>query len=292
VTDDKDRFIEGLTAASFVGKYRGKPVRVLGASRDASSHRIVILLDASGSVIGSKGAWEAEGLLAADIVRSIASYNTFALIVFASEVEDKVDFGQGLAAVANKVGDLSPELDKIAKDQRKTALYDAILAGVAEFGQPRLGDIIYVITDGGDNKSRTTRSEAERALLASGVRLFAFLMVVGGFERGRTPEEEEGSQSLRQLVVRSGGAMGTVIGSNFELPRSLLRQNIEDAVRDAHSLYSVMQESYRIELQLPESVDKPRDWKFEVVDSGGKKDRHLQVMYPRLGPCGTQTKAN
>src|SRR2546422_193408 len=55
VTDDKGRFAEGLTAASFVGKCRGKPVRILGASRDVSSRRIVILLDTSGSMTEPRG---------------------------------------------------------------------------------------------------------------------------------------------------------------------------------------------------------------------------------------------
>ena len=162
-----------VSADSFRAKYHGHSVDILSVTSVAASRRIVLLLDATGSMQdGLK--WEAEQLLARDIVQGPPD-SSFALMIFGSDIEDKIGFAQGPVALAKKLNDLPSELQAIPKGERKTALYDAILAALNELTPPREGDTIYVITDGEDNRSTNKPSQVEPRLLAVGVRPFAFL---------------------------------------------------------------------------------------------------------------------
>jgi len=64
-------------------------------------------------------------------------------------------------------------------------------------------------------------------------------------------------------------------------------QEVHDAiVLKTRQLSQQMSEYYRLEIRLPLVVDKPRDWKLEVVDASGKVRRDVEVLYPRrLMPC-------
>ena len=64
--------------------------------------------------------------------------------------------------------------------------------------------------------------------------------------------------------------------------------NTRDAVLELalHRLYEQMCEFYRLDLKLPKRVDKPTEWKLEVVDENGRPNRRVEVHYPhRLMPC-------
>ena len=51
-------------------------------------------------------------------------------------------------------------------------------------------------------------------------------------------------------------------------------------------LYQQMGEFYRLDLRLPETVDKPTKWKLEVMEANGKPSRQVEVHYPQqLMPC-------
>jgi hypothetical protein len=47
-----------------------------------------------------------------------------------------------------------------------------------------------------------------------------------------------------------------------------------------------MGEFYRLDVRLPESVNKPTKWKLAVVDASGRPMRGVEVHYPQeLMPC-------
>ncbi len=108
-------------------------------------------------------------------------------------------------------------------------------------------------------------------MLAKGVRLFVLLILEPLASRGRTPEEIRGQQDMTSLAAHTGGAIRT-IPPGIQLP-------------DVRQLYQQMRRFYRLQIKLPEEVDKPRDWDLKVVDENGKNKRHLEASYPRLVPC-------
>jgi hypothetical protein len=41
-------------------------------------------------------------------------------------------------------------------------------------------------------------------------------------------------------------------------------------------------DAYRLELDFPRAVDKPREWKLEVVGPDGKKLPNCRLVYPHM----------
>lgn len=277
VLDQEGKRVE-VSADSFRGKYHRQPVDILSVASEAQPPRIVLLLDGSGSV-SSSGRWQAEQLLAADIIRSSPAGSSFALMVFTDQIRVNVRFAEGLAAVAWKLDELPSE------PRGKTAIYDSILAALDELSPPREGDVIYVITDGADNKSTNGPSQVELRLLNSGVRVFAYLLVSSLASRARTPEEAGGPHALEELVKHTGGAVSSFEYADYP-PHRLSDREAATIVASARLLYPLMQRAYRFKIAMPPDIDKPRDWTLEVME--GNKKSHLQVIYPRLSPCAAE----
>ena len=61
----------------------------------------------------------------------------------------------------------------------------------------------------------------------------------------------------------------------------------DEAIKLAlHRLYEQMGQFYRLDLRLQETVDKPTEWKLEVIDENGRPNRQVEAHYPhRLMPC-------
>lgn len=87
-----------------------------------------------------------------------------------------------------------------------TALWSAVGEAAKMFGTPSLGDTIYVISDGGDNRSRTHMRDVLQALTGSGIRLFATVLADPIGIRSRTPEELNGPGSIEEAVRTTGGS--------------------------------------------------------------------------------------
>jgi len=164
--------------------------------------------------------------------------------------------------------------------------------------------VIYIISDGEDNESTNKPATVERRLLASGVRLFVFLLVPAGvrrvepqFERnGLDPSREMGVRvrpepyrygpdALRDTAEHSGGMVSSFAGDLWW--QRLSKQELATILTAARLMYPVMERSYRLEIRIPPGADKPRDWSLAVME-GKKKKSLLQVLYPRLSPCPAQ----
>ena len=292
VTDPNGKIVAGLTAKEFSAQIHGRPVKILTASLDNSPRRIVLLLDASGSMISPEtGTWKSVLAAAKDLVENLPPEHTIALLVFARQVDWKIEFTKERTPILQRLDDLQAGPSAFAKGLRRTALWDAALEALGSFGTPRIGDTIYAISDAGENQSRANADKVKAELLAAGVRLFALVTSNDNHDmlRSRTLEEELGTVSLRQLAETAGGGLlrprttgvssGVVLLSPAQLRVAL------------DNLYSRMLQFYRLEIELPEPVDKMRDWKLEVLDplTGGKA--HLELAYPRkFLPCDADTR--
>src|SRR5947209_16303018 len=89
--------VASVPTSSFKGEFRGKPVRILSATRDLGPRRIVVLLDASGSMAGlTKGKWDLVLRAAGDVAAHAPPDSSVALIVFDDKVKQEVDFSAGI----------------------------------------------------------------------------------------------------------------------------------------------------------------------------------------------------
>jgi hypothetical protein len=290
VTDPVGKPVLGLTANDFVGRFQGRPVAILSASIDTSPRRIVLLLDASGSMLESRTKiWEAALTIARDLVESLPPEPSIAFLVFSSQVEWKADLTQDRRPILEEIYDLESGKKALKKRVRRTtALWDSVLQALRLFGTPRIGDTIYAITDGGDNQSRADVGKVGKALLNAGVRFFAVLPPFS--DLSRPSEEQSGPGNLRELTAMTGGFFlapyTNRIGDDAKLVGSAqLRVELD-------LLYSWTFQFYRLEIQPTQPNDKIRDWKLALVDRTQGVKANLRLGYPhKIFPCEAGSSA-
>lgn len=284
ITTEAGYPIQDLSKITLTGKFRGKPVKILSLEPNRQPPRIVIVLDASGSMLDNL-TWPVARKLARYLVEVSSPEAQVALLVFADTVERELNFEQGRAKVAAQLASLPDQ--KNYRRGGRTALRDSILRGLDLLKEPQPGDAIYVISDGGDNGSRKSWQDVERALLAAQVRLFASVMLNLSTHRG-TPEELAGPADIHDAARPSGGNTRVVNSSQFD-PNRVDEPGLKIlAVR----LYRQIAEVYWAEVELPEAVDKPRNWKIELNKEKDAKTRGLQLHYPqKLLPCAGPSPA-
>jgi hypothetical protein len=174
------------------------------------------------------------------------------------------------------------------KVRGRTALFDAILSVRGLLGVPNPGDVIYVLTDAADNWSQTKVRKVGEELVNARIRVFAAVINHHVQDRQRLPDDVEGSKQLHSLVDVTGGNMLTlplVITSpaGFYHDVKTRQAALDLALR---RLFEQMGEFYRLDVRLPETVDKPTKWKLEVVNADGKPIKGVDVHYPQeLMPC-------
>ena len=200
VIDSHGNPVRDLTKESFALFLNGKPAVVTNARYSSAAHRIVVLLDLSGSMAGTttSGKWRIAVEAVRDLLTQTDSGLPIAMVTFASGIQETFDFHQGKTAILNWLlqnADRPPKLKK-----KKTALFDAIGAALKLLGDPQFGDAIYAITDGGENASSFSAHKIEEDLLHSGVRLFSLL-----FGGPISPHEAEAEGSFAGMIENSGG---------------------------------------------------------------------------------------
>jgi len=294
VVDRNGAPVEGLTASDFRAEFQGKQVKILSVARDDRQHRIVILLDASGSMFGVGGMkWSLACASALHIAQSNLPKASLALLIFRGDIVERIDFPQGTTAVSDKLKQVGEDASYKKNPHGETALFDAILEGLRLLGPSSPGDVIYAITDGGDNKSRNSVREVQRALETAGVRVFALALTHMDSQHANTPEEEYGKSILQQVVDDTGGMQLEPIEIT---PVQFLRLGEGEKHRIAKALkllYQEMLRPYEVEIELPQTTEKPSMWRLTLSDKKRREVRGLQVAYPReLMPCTSLTAAN
>lgn len=206
-----------------------------------------------------------------------------AMLTFAGDVRDQFDFSQGRRAIEKwlKEGPQGPDLERPAK----TALFDAIVAGLRLLRPVQLGDAIYAITDGGDNASQTSAVQTEAALEQSGVRLFAFL-----FAQPLLNSEREGKDSFLGMVEDSGGFVFGVLGRPLPQGPSwdvdyIYDKEIREKIKDDTSELNIQVNGFwTLELAAPPS-DKESKMKLEIAGRDRRIRKDVAVTYPRVVPA-------
>jgi hypothetical protein len=202
-----------------------------------------------------------------------------AMVTFTSEVGSIFDFPQSRAAIQNWMNERAGY--KPDFKLTKTALFDAVLAGLNVLIPVQPGDAIYAITDGGENASQASAARTREALLKSGVRLYAFLFTEP------LPFEREARDSFLDMVADSGGYAFEVTGYHRPSAPSWVHVFSDD--RDMQERVSAFNKELNIQVSgcwtlqtaLPASA-KNAKVKLKIVGSDGKARRDIQFTYPRL----------
>jgi len=265
VLNHNGEFMSGLEPSVFRAQLHGQPLKVLTSTPTSAPPRIVILVDLSGSTHGVSKIARA---LAENIV--VSSHQRPALVLFSDHVIETVDFSHSPEEVVRK-------LDKLPESKGPTALYDGLKYAADLFGEPLLGDSVYLIFDGGENASKVRRTEVQSEFLAKGIRIYTFCLQIRVFP---TEEEEGGPALLKELSDLTGGE---ALNPKLDFSRS----GQDRLASELQRLYQKMTEFYELQLDIPgELLRKRQRWDLEVLDRNGRKRKDLRVVYPHeLNPC-------
>jgi len=163
VIDQNGKPIRGLPASSFHLFEHGVEQKIVSVSETDVPISAVLVFDESRSM--GKGVHRCAEAVQKFLEESTAS-DEFALITFAEHVVVESDFTNDARSIQNRL--------QQAKSQGRTALLDAVRSAALVMrhahNQRR---VILVLTDGGDNRSRSRESEVVRLLLETEAQVYA-----------------------------------------------------------------------------------------------------------------------
>lgn len=287
VRDAQGAPIHGFQSPDFEAKLQRKPVQILSITPDKRQHRVVVLLDTSGSMAGEATQlrpWEAATIVALHLAATRGSKIPLSLILFGETADVAVDFSRGSPAVKSKLEEMLKDADVAKKQIRgRTALYDAIAKGFRLLDHPTSADVLYVVSDAGDNLSHKHPRDIERMLASSGVRIFAVIVRDVGLLY--TPEELAGFEDLAGLIEKTGGmTVGLVRASGaWSIVGEGTRGNWQEAMQH---FYQSLLGNDLIRIQVPPDLHRCARLQIKLSDAAQKDWKGAQVLVPsEIGPC-------
>jgi len=255
--------VSGLNATRFRAEFRGRAATVVSATEDTAPRRIAVLVDTSGSLQREKAdlVWGA----AVDIVASLAPAHSLAILTLGRQLHDHSGLTNDRAALESAL--MRARAQGFAGP---SALYDGVVHAARGFSAPALGDAVYLISDGEDTASTLLDSQAQLAAARAGARVFVAL-VPGRASSSQGRGFSQADYWTRAVAEATGGR---VVRSD--------RSDATRAVGEWRLAYPLIERFYRLEVAFPLSVDKPREWKLEVVDEEGRRAKGIELVYPRL----------
>jgi len=290
VLDLHGRPIHNLQPADLRVSINHKQVDVARATYLVQPRRIVIVLDTSGSMAGSRaGRKWAVARQAAEDVLSIASPEIpIAMVTFSTDVVKTFEFATDRDQLRQWLRDTKRE------DLRgTTGLLDAVMAATHVLQPPEEGDAIYAISDGQDTHSRISADRLRLTLLRQGVRLFMFKLA----DRG--PESEvETTKNLQDVAVATGGF---IFGRSALSPISWeggeeydFNSRVQETIQ-LQTTVLIFQISgfYRVEVNAKVPFRDDSRVSLEVVDARGKRRKDITATYQRyLSACSSLSPAS
>ena len=284
VRDAQNLPIPNVSPVDLQAKVHGKPVKILSLSPDTRPHRLVLILDASGSMGGETGEsarWKLALLLARHFFNANNHSSPIALLIFNNQVTDAVPFAAGNSAVAAKLLQIDSDPKYIkANIKGMTALRDTALRALALLDHPNSGDAIYVLTDGVDNASKHSSSDLNGRLAVASVRLFAILLE-SRRESQRTSEEGSPPSELAETARKSGGEI--LSAAQWQGSRVALSADTDGKFKVEETLsrlYQTMVQDSLLEVQLPLPITKTEHWELKLSDTARRQWKGAQLTYP------------
>jgi len=265
----------GVASSDFRAELRGKPLQILTITGDVQPHRVLILLDASGSMRGETSVlWPAAVYVADQFAQSNLPAISLGLFIFGDKGRERIPFSQDNARVLRRLDETLADR-KYAKEHvyGMTALRDAILEGVRMFGSPERGDAILVISDGGENASRSKESTLRTTLLANRIRFFSYMIRQ---QSGPIPKEDWGGD-LQELATTTGGLLVEPFrGESLGRIAQCLTGHPQPSVLEALLTVDKQIRGYDlVDILLPAPVTKPERWTLRLNKKSLASSREL-----------------
>jgi Ca-activated chloride channel homolog len=242
VTDRRGRLVSGLAQQQFVVFDEGRRQEILAFSNDDHPVSIALVIDDSGSMQNKLGE-----VIAATLAFARASHpeDELRVVSFNDSVRDALG-GRSLSASD------APRLEAALRTLRpegQTALYDALESGLDRLADARhVRRVLVLISDGGDNASRSTLDAVLQRARRSNVTIYA----IGLYDEGA---RDRNPGVLKRLADATGG-----VRFMPESPGLLIKACLEIARE--------IRESYTIGYEPPDRDGRFHRLRVEVVSEG------------------------
>ena len=258
VLDEDGHRVEGLTAASFRGELRGRPVTVLSAAEDEGPRNVAVLVDVSGS---SARTGDASWRAAEWLVERLTPKHRVVLLTVAEKVTKHSELTNDRQVLQEALRDA-----RARPAWGPSALGDGVVQVCRGFRDGGPGSVVCLLTDGADTSSRLDRSAVEKALAATRVRVS---VVRPDRPRADVPALFQDAERWTKAVTDATGGLIVRPGSRGK------EGNVE-------TLVASIVDTWRLEVAFPLPIDKPRPWKLEVAGPDGERLRGVRLVYPRI----------
>ena len=277
-----------FSSANLVASYDEKAVRVTSVAVEQQPRQIILLLDLSGSMLtGADPAWKVPLEVGRDLLSNMPPDVDIGLAVFSGRMlplarptRDHESLLAQLHALRS-----GPKLIE-QKMSPGTALWDSVIEAAAMLQPSQPGDVIYVVTDGADNLSRADSAAAAQELASRGIRLFCFGIINGEWMKLRSSDQVTGAAQLSRVMEATGGWGIAATPGEWESFQKLKQP--PQFERDMNNQFRQLKTFYRVNLELPEPLTVPQDWRLLVTGLDESRQNNLQLIYPhRLMPCSS-----
>jgi hypothetical protein len=271
VTDGNWHTLAHLKVENFRATVDKQPIQVLSLEPNAKPKRLIVLVDASGSMKAAPGQADAYHLgltLAAELVPYLTNDMHFAVYAFGDKLYPILALSEPPKTLPERLNGLPSEWREA---HGRTALWDSVEQVVQSLEQPGPEDVVLAFTDGGDNRSKVTLRKLDSELLASEVRVFGVL--VSEQYLGRTPEEVEGPDNLMSLAKESGGEL-----LRFDVPG----KKTKSLAADAREIMGQLDTPYLLQIKLPSPLTKDSKWKLQLQGIDHKLEKNFHLGYPQM----------
>jgi hypothetical protein len=286
VVNEVGKSAVGCDEKCFQASLGGKPAHIEAVNHVSRPARIVVLLDASGSM-RDKSKWDMALFVATTLFTEAPDDNPMALIVFGTDVFDRVGLSVDKHAALQELEKF--KLKSLPEKERRTAIYDALLEGLAMLGPSEPGDVLCFITDGTDNVSKNSIKKVKEVLLPGETRMFGTLLMLPFNYSFASYLEHRDASEFEETISDSGGSYWIFYGAKNlrTTPAYELTEQYRKSVSTLlGNLFQQANNFYRLDLLLPKSVDKQKNWELSLVPLPGLDKKTWRVIYPRkLLPC-------
>ncbi len=290
VSTPKGTPVTGLQASNFEASLRGSSVRILSSKPQDKPSRVVLVLDASGSMTGNGGqTWQLYLAAADHLLTNLPQGTPVALEIFASRVERTEALTEDRAKLRAELNNLSLVDQLVPRKERQTALWDALREGAEILGPPETGDVVYVFTDAGNNFGKTMLRDAEQILQSKNIRVF-WLYLDTAIERNL--EVLVGVADFTDVVSDTGGSKVAILPSRLSRDFPFIdRDGAEtEAGLQLRKQYQLISHFYRLEIGFATPPTNGARWNLKVRVPNAQ---NLEVLYsPKLPDCGSGTCGN
>ncbi len=195
VTTQSGQYVTGLDKENFKVFENNVEQEVESFTSEDAPMSVGVVFDTSGSM-GNKLQRSRQAV--AEFLKSANPEDEFLLVQFNDQAELTVPFTANTEEVQNRL--------MFVQSKGRTALLDGVYMAMNEMKKahnPRKA--ILIISDGGDNSSRYTQNEVRNFVREADVQIYAIGIFESVGARGRTPEEFDGPDLLRDLAEQTGG---------------------------------------------------------------------------------------